>query len=219
MDNKVKELVERYISEHNSTEIFNIDLATADVKVYSTNPKYNTFPSEMLQKIGLYPCQFHDPLDDISTKIILDYKPVFQVYMGEDSLAQIIGYPKLGKSLYLYSDHHDVEKHSGIHMKLREILIQGKPVGLFVSQFEPCPCTNISFALFPFESIKYAGFFGAKLACLGRDIMECYYNGFFKENPQYKSGYKGGPTGYVSNTSEILLKQYGKEVLNIDFNE
>lgn len=203
MEKELAKKISHWIKSNNRVWVFNWilmranEMSNEDRKVQiGLDPESYDVVDDIDWTMSL-PHGFGNPVDDKAFNIIKSIDPVFVCWMGEDSIAQFVGYPKMSNVIYSYRDEHKVRPRSGIAMSISNILVKGEVAGLFIGQCDPC--SNISVAIFPLKSWKIAKFFGTPIV-MGRKWAEPF------------------PIEDQSEVSDVL-KQYGEEVLGIEFND
>lgn len=150
--NTVEKLLSEVILTPFNWEIANYDLQGDNDEDFCYGSEYATLYGEDGAKFGDKSnspfLQFMDPVpDEIKSKILLDFKPAYICPAGEDSIPQLIGYPKLGETLYK-------APCKGRMMGIRTEISVFNNNCIFVGQCEPC--ANISFMLIPMDKYKLA---------------------------------------------------------------
>lgn len=211
MNKKLINAIEDWCSNHTIVIPFNLELMQVNFIDKSNYKSYgltgNLNPDEeILGHLGspnasLIP-QLWDKLDEASTKLILELDPTFVVWMGEDSMSQMIGNPKLSESIYKGSDGD---------MEFKYILDnQNNKVGLYIKQF--AWGGNESLGLFPLKSWKLARIYGTH-DTRSEIRFECKYEDLIKDNGLSGKDEYGDDISY--NKTMIA---YLSEVLNVSTN-
>lgn len=166
MEEKVIKSIEKELSKVILTpfnwEIANYDLQGSDDEDFCYGCEYGSLyglDGVHFGKHSLSPfLQFMDPIPSNIESDIMNFKPAYICPAGEDSTAQLIGYPKPHATLYKASSR-------GRMMGISTEISLFNNNCIFVGQCEPC--ANVSFMLIPMNKYRIAQYF----------TLDCYIGG------------------------------------------